>query len=209
MGPDGAGKTTQARLLEKELNRLGVQSKYVWMRFNHRLSLPILALARLLKLSKVERLRCGKKVVYHHFDKLNAVALIYSYTLFIDTLLSSYFKVYLRMKMGTFVICDRFAYDTLVDLMVSTRNSKFLNSFVAKLFLSLASRATAITLIGSPDTLRARRKDLLEDKDLELKVDFYSLLSFRYRIPIIDADKPIAHVHHEIMQTVNGIINET
>jgi len=111
--------------------------------------------------------------------------------------------------MGTFVICDRFVYDTLVDLMVSTRNSKLLGSFVAKLFLSLASRAVAIMLIGSPDTLRSRRIEILEDNDLELKVDLYNFLSFRCRIPIIDADRSFADVHYEVMQKVNEMINET
>ena len=52
IGPDGTGKTTQAKALIDEFKKEGVICQYRWMRFLHFFSLPILAWARIAGLSE-------------------------------------------------------------------------------------------------------------------------------------------------------------
>lgn len=207
IGPDGAGKTIQAKLLEKELRTRGIPASYVWMRWNHKFSLLPLALARLLKLSRVKQLS-GKKVVYHYFNRVKPIAVAYQYALLVDTALSILFKIKTRLWTGKFVICDRSAYDTLVDLMVSTRNPNLLNSLVAKLLLPPSRGGTVVMLMARPDILRSRREDIREDRDLELKTKLYNRLAPSFRITVLNAEEPIAKIHSALMQIVGGMINE-
>ena len=209
IGPDGVGKTTQSKLLIKELEQRSIKSDYLWMRWNHKLSLPILALARILRLSKIVRLKCGKKIVYHFFNKNKSVSFIYQWTSLIDTLLSVIFKVYIRSMKDTFLICDRYVYDVVVDLAISTRNPMLIKSVITRLFLSLAGKSTVITLMASQELLRVRKYDVSEDDDLKLKIYLYKFLSKRYNIPIINAEKSIFEVHSNIMNVVGETINET
>jgi thymidylate kinase len=202
IGPDGVGKTTQARMLIEELKKRNYKTRYLWMRWNHKFSLPILVLARLLRLSEVKKLKYGKKIVYHYFNRNKAIELIYKYTTFIDTIISVFFKVYFISSFNDFLICDRYIYDIIIDLAISTRNPKLLDSFISRLFLSLSKEVTAITLMVNYDTLKHRKYDVLKDKDLKLKIHLYKIFSKYLKIPLIDAEKPINEVHLDIMKII-------
>jgi len=201
IGPDGVGKTTQARLLQKALEKQGIFMNYVWIRWNHRASLPLLGLARLLRFSKAERLRSGKRVVYHYFDKAKPIAVIYGYTFLVDTAIAILFKIRTKLCIGQSLISDRSVYDALVDLAVSTRNPKLLDSFVGRVFLSFAS-GTNIVLLANSSVLRSRRGDVRDDRDLEQKISFYNLISSRCGLAVIDTQASIAEVHSAIMLAV-------
>ena len=71
-------KSTQVNLLINYLKKKGVNSEYRWLRFHHFLSLPLLALARLLGLSEVKVLNNGEKIGYHYFYKSNLISTLYS-----------------------------------------------------------------------------------------------------------------------------------
>jgi len=182
---------------------MGIPSVYVWMRFHHVFSLPLLALARLLGLTEVQQLSCGGTVTYHHFSRVKPVEIAYGYLLLLDTMLASSLKVYVRLTMGKTVVCDRFTYDTLVDLMISTDKHVIVNSFITKCFLSLATRAIAIILIATPQTLRDRRKDVQEDRYLDLKVELYNTLSKRCKIPVLNGQGSIPEVHSSILRILD------
>ena len=203
MGPDGVGKTTQARLLEKTYRAKGIPATYVWMRFHHMFSLPLLGLARLLGLTEVQRLTSGGTASNHHFNRVRPVAVAYACSLLFDTMIASSVKVYLRLALGKTVICDRFIYDTLVDLMISTEQRDLVNSFVTRCFLLLAAQAIAVMMMATPQTLRRRREDIREDRYLEWKIELYSILSKKCGIPIIYSDGPVQQVHLSIIRAVN------
>lgn len=212
IGQDGVGKTTQARLLEREIARRGMKAEYVWMRWNHKTSLPLLGLARLLRLSKVERTQSGKKVVYHYFDRVKPIALTYQYTLFVDTALTMLFKIYSKMWLNDFLICDRSPYDTLVDLMISTRNPKLSDSYIGTLFLLLTGKATCFMLMADSDTLRHRRQDVSEDRDANLKTKLYngflSNSKCTHTLVPVNAREPIHEVYSNLLRTVGRLIDE-
>ena len=202
IGPDGVGKTTQARLLQKKFERDGTPHKYVWLRRNHKISLPLLAFARVIGLSRVKQLKNGGKIVYHDFNKLRPVAFLYQFTLFVDILLSLLVKVHIPLLLGKSVICDRFIYDTLVDLVVSTKNPELFDETIGRLFVTLIPNTKTIMLKAQMETLRNRKEDVKEDEELEMKIRLYDKMASKFNIPKVVSDKSKGVVHNEIMQII-------
>lgn len=204
VGPDGTGKTTQVNRLIDRLRNEGVDCEYKWMRLNHFFSLPLLAYARLLGLSEIQILDSGSKIGYHYFYKSRAISSIYPVVLFFDTLFFAIIKLHIPLKLfRKNLICDRFIYDTLVDLMISTGNYKIYKSKIGELYLGLLPKnSTIIMMIAENDILRKRRDDVMHDKILDLKIKLYRTLSKEFDIPVIDANLSIDEIHEHLMGTI-------
>ncbi|MGI6078572.1 MAG: hypothetical protein ACOYCB_10520 [Fastidiosipilaceae bacterium] len=204
IGPDGTGKTTQANLLVDYLRQQGTDCGYKWLRFHHFFSLPVLAVARLMGLSRVETLESGKKIGYHEFHRSRLFSTVYPYVLFIDTLLFMTLKVTIPIKLfGKTIVCDRFIYDTLVDLMISTKNSDILYSGVARRYVAIIPKnCLVMAFSGDEETLRSRREDIQYDKVLPQKIHYYDLICDAFSIPTIDASLPIRTVEQSVRNYV-------
>lgn len=205
IGPDGTGKSTQANLLIDSLKKKGINCEYRWLRFHHFFSLPILGLARLLGLSEIKILKNGEKVGYHYFYKSKLISRLYSISLFVDTFIFTIVKVYIPMKLfNRNIACDRFIYDTLIDLMISTGNSNIYKSTLGNLFLRLIPKNNkSLMLIADENVLKARRDDVNYDKNLNSKINLYKKLAQKFEIPVINAELPITEINLQIMRVIN------
>ncbi|KYC45235.1 MAG: thymidylate kinase [Candidatus Methanofastidiosum methylothiophilum] len=201
IGPDGVGKTTQIELLISKLNEKGLRYESKWLRFNHFFSLPLLALARFMGLSEIITLESGNRLGYHYFYRSRAISALYAFLLLADTMINTFFKVYIPVFIfRRNIIYDRFIYDTMVDLMVSTGN---MSETYSTLFSGLIPRKSiSILLITDTETLRQRRDDVMYDKALEQKINRYHQLSEKFNIPTVDANQPVENVHKELLRKV-------
>ncbi len=199
-GPDGVGKSTQAELLIENLINSGLNAEYRWMRFNHFLSLPILALGRLFGLSEITSFN-GHKIGYHHFERSHFLSTLYSISLLLDTLISTIWKVYFPIKFqGRYIVCDRFIYDTIVDLMISTSEQSIYKERLGKIFLKLIPEDSKfLMLITDEESLRKRRDDVKYDKNLALKIALYYQLAEYFNIPIIDGNLTVKEINTKIL----------
>src|SRR3990170_7458202 len=133
-GADGTGKTTHAMAIADELARRGAHVRYLWFRWPHVLSLPLLAYCRLRGLTRyhvVDGVRYGG----WQFYRSRMVSGLFPWLWLVDTALASLATVYFPRWLGRIVVCDRFAYDALVDLMLAVNNERLLDSFVGRAFL--------------------------------------------------------------------------
>ncbi|EKF86358.1 hypothetical protein [Methanobacterium formicicum] len=204
IGPDGTGKTTQIELLINYFEKNGFHYKYQWLRFYHFFSLPLLLLARFYGLSEVKILDDGEKIGYHYFHRSKLISHIYPILLFADTFLLIFFKIYLPLLFGKKIICDRFIYDTIVDLMVSTSNYELYKSRVGKLFLMLIPRNKKIfLLISNETTLKTRREDIKKDRNIGLKIELYEKLANEFNLKTIDTQESINLVHEQLIRGLN------
>jgi thymidylate kinase len=207
IGPDGTGKTTQVKMLIKYLKENGYNYEYRWMRFHHFISLPVLALARILGLTEIQQLPNGKKIGYHHFYKSKLISNLYTISLYLDTLLAMMFKIYIPIKIRKkYIICDRFIYDTLVDLIVDLDNVEILDSMVGGLFLKLMPKDCSVIMLLAPyEKIKDRRVDLKYDRSLKRRIEIYNKIAEKFKIKKVDASLDIKNVHKEILSILRGI----
>lgn len=203
-GPDGTGKSTQAELVIESFSKKGKIYEYRWLRFNHLFSLPLLAIARLRGLSEVQTLENGEKIGYHYFYKSKTISSIYPLLLFLDSLILSIAKLYIpRILFKKNIVCDRFIYDTLIDLIISTHKTNLHRSLIGKYFLKLVPKNTKIVmLLAEEEELKQRRADIMQDKTLEMRLDLYRNFAKKYNISVIDAGLPIDSVHKEVLKNI-------
>jgi len=205
VGPDGAGKTTQARLLMEELSSRGIPCRYQWLRFRHVVSLPLLAMARLLGLSEVEELDSGRTVGYHYFWRSRFFSTLYPVLLFLDTVALYVTSVLWPLwRTDEVLVCDRYVFDTLVGLMVSTGRESIHQSPIGTLFVSLVP-AGSVTLVlnADPETLRDRRDDVRHDRALDRKVRNYERIADDLGVTTIDADGTPEEIHEAIVHAID------
>lgn len=205
IGPDGAGKSTQARRLREAFSDRGVESRYLWLGFRHIVSMPLLAVARFLGLSETVELEDGGEIGYHYFWRSRPVAVLYPVLLFLDTLLFVLPQVYVyRYFSNAVVVSDRFVYDTLVHAMISVGDYQLHHSLLGRLFLRLVPTQTVtVALLTDPEVLQRRRPDVKFDRNIELKVELYRRLSEEYDITTIDASKSVDEIHREIAEEIS------
>lgn len=211
IGPDGAGKSTQINLLINNLKEKGINYEYRWLRFHHFFSLPLLGLARLLNLSEIKTINNHQKIGYHYFYRSKVISNLYPVLLFLDTFIFTIIKIYIPMKASNKnLACDRFIYDTLIDLMISTKNYNIYKSTLGKLYLNLIPNDIAIFMLMTDiTTLKNRRMDIMHDKFLSSKINLYRELAHNFKIPVINADLSIEKIHEELIKTLLKVNNIT
>ena len=88
------------------------------------------------------------------------------------------------------ILCDRFIYDTLIDLMISIKDYELIDSRISKLFLNLIPKknSTIIMFMSNENILRSRRLNIKHDKNLNIKIKLYKKISFKYHIKLLNTN---------------------
>lgn len=203
-GPDGVGKTTQTELLVNYLKKEEVSVEYKWLRFNHFFSLPLMVIARFLKLSEMIE-EDGVKIGYHYYYKSKIISSIYPYLILIDTIVFTIIKLYIPLYIfKKVIVCDRFVYDTLIDLIISTKNYHLPASFIGKSLIKLIPENTiTVLLIAEEKIIKNRRKDLEIDKCLGEKIYLYKKIGIEYNLNCIDVNSSVISIHDTIKRDLN------
>jgi thymidylate kinase len=204
IGVDGVGKTAHADRLRDKLKDDGIKCKSTWFRFYHFLSIFLLVYCKLVGLTVYET-KNGQRIGRHDFYKSRFISALYPLILFIDLLPMYIAKIYLPRRFGYTIICDRFVYDTLVDLMVDLKDSEIHKKDLAKQYLSLAPKNTIVIHLDLDENIiRKRREDLKADSTLALRRRLYSKMCQDLDIITIENKKPIDEVQNEIAKYIKG-----
>ena len=188
-GPDGVGKTTQAHRLVRALRSDGRKAVYRWLRFSHVLATPILALMRFRGLTIVRESSNGTAVGSHNLENSIHLSRLYKVALLLDMLVATFFKLRLRMALGTSIICDRYIVDAIVDTMVSTGDYEFHKSTIGRALLKIAPGcAQHIIITASPEVLVTRRNEIGYDERLETRVELYSKVAQDLGLAVVNAE---------------------
>lgn len=186
-GIDGVGKTTHVNLILEHLREKGIKCKYKWLRFHHFFSLPLLAFCRVAGYTRLSNLGNSQKCSYHEFYKSRFVSAVYPWILFFDTFLFTTIKVYTPMFFGISVVCDRFVYDTLIDIAVATKDHEIYKKPVGKLFLKLIPKNAHFLMLDlDKSTIFSRRPELKDDLTFDERYALYENLPSRFNINVED-----------------------
>lgn len=203
VGVDGVGKTTHATLLVKKLQSNGIPTKYQHLRFGNFLSIPLLVLGRLIGLTTYTTIDERRRIGYHHFARSKAIASLYPVTRLLDMIVNVFVRVYAYIAIGKVVVCDRFVYDTIADIMVSLHDLSFCESFIARMLMGLVpSYAKVVLLTADPDKLRNRRIDVMADEAIELRVEIYDVLAKKLFIPKVASEGAIDETQKRILSKI-------
>jgi thymidylate kinase len=202
-GIDGVGKTTHVNLIIEHLRKKGIKCQYKWLRFHHLFSLPLLAFCRVAGYTRMSALGDSQKCSYHEFYKSRFVSAVYPWILFFDTFLFITIKVYIPMFFETSIVCDRFVYDTLIDLAVATKDHEIYKKPVGKLFLKLIPKNARFVMLDlDKSTIFSRRLELKDDLTFDERYALYQDFVNLFRIDVVDNDDNIASINKLIISNV-------
>lgn len=198
-GNDGTGKTTQAELLLADFAAARIPARYVWLRFPQYVSLPVLGLSRLLRVTRYRTVN-GNRTGRWEFHRAPWLAHVLLWSQVIDARVARAHRIRPALSRSEAVVLDRFVYDIVVDIAVAARDPRLLRSRPARLLYGLVRSDDAALLDAPAATIRQRRPDLAVDEDLELRAEFYRALGQQLGLLRIDAGGPREEIHQHLAE---------
>lgn len=127
IGLDGAGKSTQARFLYEKIKNEGGKCIYLWLRWDLFLLKPLSNLGKCL-LFKVKRINSSDyEAVVSTKRKMLRDSLmgnVWFHLRVVDYLLKVFFRLVIPLFFGRIIICDRYLYDAIVDIVTDYKSSE-------------------------------------------------------------------------------------
>jgi len=188
VGPDGAGKTTIARAIMDRLARRGVRTWIAWMRSPRIVTLGVLGITRLSQLSRTVRMGDHDDVITD-LSRHPFLLHLYAWSVTFDYFLGYLGKVtFPKRLLRRTVFCDRFAWDTLVDLgLISGGDEGFLQFPQGQILLDLAKRHRSVLVTASREELIRRKPILSLDPRLARRLRLYTWLAERFGLGQVDS----------------------
>jgi hypothetical protein len=202
-GADGTGKTTQARILVKDLQSRGIRCRHLWLRFPFFFSLPLLAYARWRGYSWHE-VYDGIRYGYWDFKSSRVMRTVFPWVFLFDATLAALVRVHLSLWQGVTIVCERFVLDMLVDLVVALDDPTFHQHPPGTLFLRLLPNRSKILILHlDVGTIRQRRPELEFDKKLAARLEAYGWIASVLSLPQLSSAGPLDQITFQI-STITG-----
>jgi len=180
-GVDGSGKSFFTEKLVSELEKRHIPVVHLWSRFNNITSKPLLGLCRLIGLNYYEN-HNGVTIGYHDFEKSKIVSWLFILFQIIDVWLVTLFRIRPKLIGKRILVCDRGAYDTLIDVMVDTKNINLYKSSLGKAFLKfLPVRHKVFFIVREPQKIFEGRPDVKLDKNFRMRYEMYQACSKEFK----------------------------
>jgi len=213
-GPDGAGKSTHARLLLSFYLARGRKARKVWIRANH--SLAYLLSKFLLRLGYSAPARIAHNGIRIAMESGGAFRIstfprlrpIWPWIEFISLAPLVLAKVSLPLLFGCSVIAERYVIDSAVTIAYTVGDDRIYGTPVGRALLKLLPKdAFLIYLRADSETLRARRMDDARGIEfLEYQLQWYDYWAARLDCPTIRTDgRSIGEVQALIRDHLRGL----
>ncbi len=209
-GIDGSGKTTQAKRLVEWSQANGIKSIYVWSRGEEQIRKIFLFLGRrAIGTSKKEI--DANKISYQEYQSRKSklfhnplVRFAWSSMVRAEHLWQISQRVQRYLKDGYLVVCDRYIWDSTVDLALSLNESpQWLGGRMNQLTWNLAPKPAVAFLIDIPAEEAMRRKDDIPSLDyVQRRVDYYRFLSKNQHMVVIDGCDGLDNIHAAIVRVL-------
>jgi len=178
-GPDGAGKSTQAKLLVEFLKKKGLKVKNAWIRSTHTFAYLLWMLFYRLNLCSdksgfAKKMRIGFAVSYLNESGYGAVSPITMSPPVLRGVVSRWIwatievvsilpviilQVYLPLLLGRIVIAERFVVDSIASIAYFLGDENFDKSWHARFLLRLVPNGTVFVFIDAGyGTILSRRE---------------------------------------------------
>lgn len=203
-GIDGAGKSTQIKLLEEYFGGLGRKPIYLWNRVGYGQMFEALKAA--LRRGMGSRLPARGDVHQHgRFFRRHRVRSLWITLALLDHLRLYSFQVRLRRLRGHVVICDRYLWDALIDLRINFPEDRTERRWLWRLLQRLTPAPDLALLLAVPVEESARRSDIKGDPfreppdTLARRAKLYEELTGSAAWHVLDGTKPPHCLFQEIV----------
>lgn len=208
-GIDGSGKTTLASGLMGELHKMGIQMKYVWGAHNIVFLRPLVLFMKTR--SNRPKKATGRPEHYKGIRKIiqnPLLAIPYQIFVMIEYLLQILIKVRLPLITGKNVVCDRYVYDTVINLAVNLQYSQERFKTMLRCLLNLCPKPNLVIFVDLPEEIAfIRKNDIPSQGYLAIRRKFYRQISKEYEMTILDGSKDIVDLNHLVQYYVEKYIN--
>ena len=190
--------------LIQHLQSRGLRCRHLWLRYPFFFSLPLLAYARWRRYSWYE-VTNGVRYGYWDFGQSPLMRRIFPWVYLLDAMLAAAIHVYLPLWLGATTVCERFALDMLVDVIVALKNPTFHRSPPGAWFSRLLPECSRVMILDlDAETIRKRRRDLEFDRRLEARLEAYRRLASDESIPLASSAGPMEEVAANILTVIEG-----
>jgi len=207
-GLDGSGKSSQAVTLQRSLAGRNISVARAWAGQKPMLSYPFLALVRFLGYTHRRKIQ-GVAFVERDLRRNRALARLWPLVLALDFVPKTIVSVRLPLRKGRIVICDRYVYDLLAELL----HEGMLGERTKRMLIELTPRADLAFLMDVDEKLaweralvpgRAREQpyyDLLQRRKVYLE------LGREMGMVVMNGQGDVAQNHRMILtKTMDGLM---
>jgi dTMP kinase len=197
VGVDGSGKTTQAKHLLEFLQTRGYKSRYVRVASRPILLYPFLAMTQIFGYWTAVKKDAWTDPLENVSPPIRRrLGALYRLLLFVDFELIVLLKLHFQSLLVNVVICDRYVYDLILDLALS--------SLLSKRFLYLILRATTapdkVFLADAPPGTIIKRRTHFALENVTAKINIYRRLAKMLDFTEIDTTLPMEKNRRRIEQ---------
>lgn len=187
IGTDGSGKTSHAKNLNRFLLDKGYSSKYVRAASRPILLYPFIAFARIFGFWKsvkrgawTDPLEMAKPTVRKGLGR------VYRLLLFVDFEITTFLKVRVQMMFTQVLICDRYIFDLLMELLLSDLDS----ANFTKMMLAANPTPKRTFFLNAPLQVVIRRRPEFSEENLRRKQEVYQEFARIFGFTVIDTSNP-------------------
>jgi len=208
IGIDGSGKTTLATNLMALLRNEKVQTKYVWGAHNYVLLRPLTLLLKKhsrksetttpRNVNQTQRYGIARRIIKNPF-----MAKLYKVSVLSEYLLQILVKVRLPLIFGKNLICDRYVYDTAINLSVHLQYSQENFKILLNRLLGPCPKPSVLFFVDLPEEIAFKRKNDIPSTDyLIQRRKLYRLLAKEYAVTRLDGSESLSKLKLLMLNTV-------
>lgn len=201
-GLDGSGKTTQADLLVDYAKKRGIPCRYLWLRVPWRASIPLMALNRMVGVSRKRVSDSGVEYTRTELWRRPFLSSIWKKWILFHFRRSSSSRVKKPVERGELVVIDRYVFDALVDYAIDN-NDDLLVDRVWEEFIGIVPENCKAFYFDIPAETAKSRKHSEDLHILKKRRELYQKIAQKYGALQIDAARNKEEIHRQILRTCN------
>lgn len=209
IGMDGTGKSTLAHSVMDALEGQGVQFQYVHGLMQGRLSSPLMALGRLLfargrsREANYEAFVTAKRRSVGNWPTLYS---LYRAAVLLDYAPQVASKIAVPLALGGRVICDRYVYDTVINLELNTHYDGDRAIRAIQHLFRVFPTPDLTFLVDVPEEVAfARKDDVPGIRHLRERRKAYQQVAKVFKIRKLDGTRPIGALTSSVVEAVSSI----